>query len=44
MHMEFDKYYILWNEIDINFNDYDVIYIDFTRWQYLVKKIGRAHV
>ena len=42
MHMEFDKYYILWNEIDINFNEYDVIYIDFTRWQYVVKSIKKS--
>ena len=42
MHMEFDKYYILWNKIDINFNDYDVIYIDFTRWQYVVKSIKKS--
>ena len=42
MHMEFDKYYILWNKIDINFNDYDVIYIDFTRWQYVIKSIKKS--
>ena len=42
LHMEFDKYYILWNKIDINFNDYDAIYIDFTRWQYVVKSIKKS--
>lgn len=42
IHMEFDKYYVLWNKIDINFNDYDVIYIDFTRWQYVVKSIKKS--
>lgn len=42
MHMEFDKYYILWNKIDISFNDYDVIYIDFTRWQYVIKSIKKS--
>lgn len=42
IHMHFDKYYVLWNKIDINFNDYDVIYIDFTRWDYVVKRIKKS--
>lgn len=41
MHLQVDKYYILWNKIDIDFNEYDLIYIDFTRWDYVVKRIRK---
>lgn len=42
MHLQVDKYYILWNKLDIDFNKYDLIYIDFTRWDFVVKRIRKS--
>ncbi len=42
MHLQVDKYYILWNKLDIDFNEYDLIYIDFTRWDFVVKRIRKS--
>lgn len=42
MKFEFDKYYVSWDKLNINFHDFDVIYIDFTRWDYALKSIKKS--
>ena len=41
-HLQFDRKFLSWKHMDIDFAEYDLIYIDFTKMDYAMKDIRKS--
>lgn len=41
-HLQFDRKYLSWKKTNIDFSGYDLIYIDFTKMDYVIKDIKKS--